>query len=148
MSDWIAISPSSGSGFVDAAKRLAIAKEPRRRERLHQVRKELNARPSGGRTIDELQGSVATHVLLDLVGQGWDVRVQRNTVSVRTPADQTPSKDRVRRVHLQERDAQVRDRSVREFVERMERRRLTSKGWHSIFPVMRDGRDLRDKLAA
>jgi hypothetical protein len=148
MSEWLAISPSPGAEFIRAAKRLVIADEARRRERLHQLRKALNATPSGPKTTVDLEARVATHVLLDLVGQGWSVRVERDEVSIRMPAAQAPSKDRVRRVHLQERDARLRETSVREFVERMERRRLTSKGWHSIFSLMRDGRDLRDKLAA
>jgi len=148
MTEWIAISPSPGAAFVRAAKRLAVADEPRRRERLHQLRKALNATPAGAKTTTDLHSGVATHILLDLVGQGWSVRVEHDEVFVRMPAIQAPSKERVRRVHLQERDAQLREKGVREFVERMERRRLTSKGWHSIFSVMRDGRDLRDKLAA
>jgi hypothetical protein len=36
--------------------------------------------------------------------------------------------------------------SVTDFVKKMERRRLHGKEWHSIFSVMRDGRDLAEKL--
>ena len=42
MSEWLAISPSPGAEFVRAAKRLVVADEARRRERLHQLRKALN----------------------------------------------------------------------------------------------------------
>lgn len=147
MSNWITIA-SPGATLISAAKRLATDDEERRRERLHAIRKQLRAHPAAAKTTEELHSSVATQVLLDLVGRGWTVRVERNAVSVRMPASDLPSKEAVRRVHLQERDAQLRDRSVREFVERMERRRLTKTGWHSIFSLMRDGRDLRDKLAA
>lgn len=145
---WITITPSPGPEFVRAAKRLAVADDERRRERLHQLRKQLNGTVAGTRSKNALRASVATHILLDLVGQGWHVRVERGDVGLRPPESSVPSKDRVRRLHLHERDAQLRERSVREFVERMERRRLTAKGWHSIFSLIRDGRDLRDKLAA
>jgi len=149
MNEWVPIAPSPGESFTRAAKRLATDDESRRRERLHQLRKELHATPSGVKTTDELQARVATHVLLDLIGQGWRVRVTRNEVFLRAPEQGTgPSKERVRSVHLQERDAKLRDPSVRDFIDQMERRRQTSMGWHSIFSVMRDGRDLRDKLAS
>jgi hypothetical protein len=108
----------------------------------------LHAASAAVKTTAQLEARFTIHVLLDLVGQGWMVRADRDGVWLRPPDKVLPSRDRVRRVHLQERDAQLQDASVREFVERMERRRLTKTGWHSIFSVMRDGRDLRDKLAA
>lgn len=56
-------------------------------------------------------------------------------------------KERVRRGHLIERDAKLANRAVTEFVRGMERQRLTPKGWHSIFSVMRDGVELSERLA-
>ncbi len=58
------------------------------------------------------------------------------------------SKEIVRKGHLIERDEQLREPSVAEFVRGMERRRLTSQGWHSIYSVMRDGRQLAQALAS
>src|SRR5258706_7192936 len=138
MSEWLPIAGVVGEDVIRAAKRLATDDEVRRRERLHSIRKELHATAAAGRTTTQLAGSVTIHVLLDLVGQGWAVRVARGTVSLRPPDAVQPSKEHVQRVHLLERDAQLRDVRTREFVDRMERRRLTSKGWHSIFSVMRD----------
>ena len=42
----------------------------------------------------------------------------------------------------------LRDRSVSQFVQTMERRQLTKKGWHSIFSLMRNGRQLATSLGA
>src|SRR5262249_52781865 len=55
-------------------------------------------------------------------------------------------KSHIRRGHLLERDLQLKEPSVREFIARMEQRRLSPTGWHSIFSLMRDGRDLAEKL--
>jgi len=148
MSEWLPITAAVDEQVLRAAKRLSTFDEERRRERLHAIRKELHAAGEATKTTAELEARVTIHVLLDLVGQGWAVLADRDSVWVRPPEPGLPSRERVRRVHLQERDAQLRDPSVREFVERMERRRLTKAGWHSIFSVMRDGRDLRDRLAA
>jgi hypothetical protein len=49
---------------------------------------------------------------------------------------------------LVERNAQLRDPAVVDFIQSIERRRLTKKGWHSIFSVMRDGGELAPSLRA
>jgi hypothetical protein len=89
-------------------------------------------------------------VILDLVAQGWSLQVKSGQVFVRSPlklnGTPTDEKDRIRRGHLLERDSQLGKKSVADFVKGMERRRLTKTGWHSIFSVMRDGRELADKL--
>src|SRR5262249_40186996 len=54
----------------------------------------------------------------------------------------------VRRSQLVERNAQLRDPSVIDFIESMERRHLTKKGWHSIFSLMCDGAQLAQSLGA
>jgi hypothetical protein len=55
-------------------------------------------------------------------------------------------KARIRQAHLIDRDAQITEPSVKEFVGSMEKRRLTARGWHSIFSLMRDGEDLARTL--
>jgi hypothetical protein len=45
-----------------------------------------------------------------------------------------------------ERDAQLHEGPVQEFVRSMEQRRLTNNAWHSIFSLMRDGRELATTL--
>ncbi len=55
-------------------------------------------------------------------------------------------KAKTRRRHLLARDLQLKETSVRDFIRGMEKRRLTSKGWQSIFSVMRDGSELKKLL--
>jgi len=45
-----------------------------------------------------------------------------------------------------ERDSQLRTPAVRVFVQGMEQRRLSKQGWTSVFSIMRDGRELAQKL--
>lgn len=101
-------------------------------------------------SLGALRSALFRHVLLDLCSQGWSVAVTRKWVRLR-PNDTSnegpeQAKERIRKQHLQERDAQLREPSVREFIKQMERRRLTPQGWHSIFSVMRDGEELARKL--
>jgi hypothetical protein len=101
-------------------------------------------------SIEEIRLRLVNNVVLDLVAQGWQLKVEGNHVQIRNPLQHSDSpaseKERVRRGHLLERDAQLGKRSVADFVRSMERRRLTKRGWHSIFSVMRDGRELSEKL--
>lgn len=99
-------------------------------------------------TVEQLKLLVSLHVLADLVAQGWTFTIAQNAVELRMDdTDQSlRSKDQVRRRHLLERDNQLREPAVREFVRSMERRRLTSTGWHSVFSLMRDGRQLAEEL--
>lgn len=94
----------------------------------------------------------ACSVVLDVVAQGWEVAVVRGTITLRSPqvANISPVdlKQRIRAGHLLERDAQLRQPSVREFIKSMEQRRLVKRGWVSIFSLMRDGRDLAPTLEA
>ena len=55
-------------------------------------------------------------------------------------------KAQIRAAHLIERDAQLCQPSVRRFIRDMERRRLHRGAWHSIFSLMRDGRELAERL--
>ena len=99
--------------------------------------------------IDQLKLTFACHVLIDLQIQGWTISVEDGVVlRERTEGieSQHESKSRIRNQHLEERNAQLREESVVEFVRSMERRRLTPKGWHSIFSVMRDGEELAESL--
>jgi hypothetical protein len=104
----------------------------------------------GPATTDDLKLALVKNVLLDLSLQGWTLsltpeglQLNERPASVETVAD---SKERIRNQHLQERNAQLRESSVIEFINSMERNRLTAKGWHSIFSVMRDGDELASSL--
>jgi len=106
----------------------------------------LNSCPSN----DTLALVLSLYVVADLVAQGWSLCAVGSTVTLAYSATQDNggirSKDAVRKNHLVERDSQLREPAVAEFIRAMERRRLTSKGWHSINSLMRDGRDLADRL--
>lgn len=96
-------------------------------------------------TIDELRLMLVSNLLLDLALHGWSVENRRSKIVLLPPDehDESPvlQKDRIRQKHLIERDAQLSEPSVQEFIKGMERRRLTSKGWHSIYSVIRDGEE-------
>lgn len=99
-------------------------------------------------TAEHLKLLVSLHVVADLVAQGWTFNVTPLALELRMDdTDETlRSKDQVRRRHLLERDNQLREPATREFVRNMERRRLTPKGWQSVFSLMRDGRQLAEDL--
>lgn len=93
----------------------------------------------------------ACHVLRDLARQGWVVHAADGRVDVQPPATETDShaeKARVRRQELIKRDEQLDQPSVRRFIAEMERPREFRGSFVSICSLMRDGRELADKLAA
>lgn len=116
---------------------------------VQRLRAEL-AGVDGPRNAEELQLCFVKSLTLDLLAQGWSVNVSDSKVLMLPPSNETEStaavKEQIRKAHLLERDAQLREPSVTEFIASMERRRLTAQGWHSIFSVMRDGRDLSARL--
>lgn len=96
---------------------------------------------------------VCVAVLCDLRGQGWMFRVvdgsiqaAKSSVGHESPAAE---KMRVRAGLLFERDSQLREPAVRQFIARMERRRRGPSGeWVSIYNLMRDGKELASALRA
>jgi hypothetical protein len=93
---------------------------------------------------------VAFTMLADLQQQGWTIRVSQSGIWGQRPQTHTCSpeaeKNRLRTSHLHERNNQLRQPATREFIRKMERPRLTEKGWMSIFSLMRDGREFADRL--
>lgn len=55
-------------------------------------------------------------------------------------------KAKTRRRHLRARDTQLKEPSVADFIRSMEKRKLTNKGWNSIFSLMRDSGELKKQL--
>ena len=104
------------------------------------------ARPS----VAELKQMFLCNLVLDLVAHGWSIGFSKNEIRLQTRPNFEESsdaaKERIRARHLLERDAQLREPSVREFIVSMESRRLTTKGWHSIYSVMCDGQKLEKCL--
>jgi hypothetical protein len=97
-------------------------------------------------TSDELRLMLVSNLLLDLALHGWSVESRHSQIELLPPDKHDESrvlqKDRIRQKHLIERDAQLSEPSVQEFIKGMQRRRLTRKGWHSIYSVIRDGEEL------
>lgn len=99
---------------------------------------------------DNLALKFAQSLVLDLVAQGWQLTVDESEVFASPPNIEAETKDVAKQIirnsHLIGRDAQLRETSVQDFIRGMERRRLTKKGWFSIYSLMRDGKDLAERL--
>ena len=93
---------------------------------------------------------VCISVFYDLRVQGWAFHVEAQQIWGSLPESHPESplleKRRIREAHLFERDCQLRIPAVREFVRGMERQHIGPNGWGSIFSLLRDGRELGDKL--
>jgi hypothetical protein len=104
----------------------------------------------GPATTDDLKLALVINALLDLNLQGWALSITPDGLHLNerpaSPETLAVAKERIRKRHLQERNAQLRESAVTEFINSMERNRLTKKGWHSIFSVMRDGDELACSL--
>ncbi|HEX5759537.1 MAG TPA: Druantia anti-phage system protein DruA [Thermoanaerobaculia bacterium] len=98
----------------------------------------------------KLRTRLAQSILLDLVGQGWQVQFSNGNAAIQAPRTQGESpeqtKKRIRQAHFIDRDLQLQQPAVQAFIRSMEQRRLTEYGWHSIFSLMRDGRELASAL--
>jgi hypothetical protein len=104
-------------------------------------------KPRKAEQEEELQLLATLSVVIDLLTQGWRIS-NSDPVILELPewSSIEEEKARIRLAHLIDRDAHMTELAVKEFVRGMEKRRLTSRGWHSIFSVMRDGEELAQKL--
>lgn len=94
---------------------------------------------------------VCVSVLCDLALQGWQLSLTTNAIRATPPVSGTDAlaeKERVRAAHHVERDRQLAKPATRRFIQGIERRRLTARGWKSISSLMRDGSELSASLAA
>lgn len=115
---------------------------------VNKFRKELFNSDTLLRT-NELELKLTCSIVLDLIAQGWELQVKNNSVLIIAPhqnGKMYAAKEMVRTGHLLGRDAQLREKSVVEFIRGMECRRLHKTQWHSIFSLMRDGQELSDLL--
>ncbi len=117
---------------------------------ISKVRSSL-CRLAGELARDSQECRVVISVLCDLAAQGWQVQSATGGIRIKRPTgdngvDQEAERRRVRESHAVERDVQLRQRSVRQFIRTMETQQLGPKGWGTIFSLMRDGRDLADAL--
>jgi hypothetical protein len=146
------LSRSSQNRFLQFCRLVAQglrAVEVPRATVLDKFRKDLSKDDYKLLNTDQVKLHFVSRVILDLIYQGWELEVNGTRVKIRSlqPRDAPhATKDRVRAGHLLGRNAQLRERSVIEFIRGMERRHLHSKGWRSIFSLMRDGRELSEKI--
>jgi hypothetical protein len=102
-----------------------------------------------GDLYDQPMLAAAAHTLIDLVDQGWTVKMVKHGPLLAPPwthGDRATEKARIRRQEHLRRDEQLRKPSVRHFVEGMERAHQHGNRLVSIFDVMRDGRELAAAL--
>ncbi|HUC79466.1 MAG TPA: Druantia anti-phage system protein DruA [Flavisolibacter sp.] len=136
----------------NARKATVKASIEQRMQFLTQERERVNSTYNGKKFHSYADLLFLQNLLLDLLAQDWQLVVQRDKVRVELETleegdrDLDQEKNKTRRRHLLARDLQLKIPSVAEFIKSMERRRLTTKGWHSIFSVMRDGIQLRNVL--
>jgi Domain of unknown function (DUF4338) len=139
--------------FCRALAKMVKGAEPGTRHRaLEKAREQIQGKLGGTASKAKVSLNFACSIAVDMVAQGWEIAVNGDVVSVKAPRTEgvTPEelKQRVREGHLLERDAQLREGSVREFIRTMEQQRLGPKGWVSIFSLMREGRELAIQLRA
>jgi uncharacterized protein DUF4338 len=111
---------------------------------------ETRARKNRVTVADRQRVRVCASVLFDLAEHGWQIRLTRRGIDIASPqtaVSPLDEKERVRAAHLIERNSQLSQPATMQFVRNMERRRLTKRGWKSIFSLMRDGRSFADQLA-
>lgn len=114
------------------------------------LRRDVEQRSMGIASDEELKLLVSKSLLLDLADQGWVIQAEDEGLSIVPPTgsngDRMAEKERIRQAQLVERDAHLSRRQTQEFVAFMEQRRLTKGDWHSIYSLMRDGRELASEL--
>ena len=107
-------------------------------------------KPTKAQVQEELELLASLSVTIDLIAQGWRIITISPAVVIEFANGFSPEaeKERIRHVHLIDRDDQLRQPATRAFIKGMEKKRLTKKGWHSIYSVMRDGESLARDLSA
>lgn len=93
--------------------------------------------------------AAAARTAIDLVDQGWTVRVGKSGAVFSPPSvdrDRETEKARIRRQEHLRRDEQLAKGSVRRFIQNMERTHQHRDRLVSVFNLMRDGRELADAL--
>jgi len=153
---WTSLKPplrsaASNKSFLEFARALAkLQRGPGSDEQLSQAREDFAASTRACGYVDQQALLAAGLILSDLAIQGWQIRVRGQSATVSPPAAQTndriAEKARIRQQELVKRDAQLRQTSVQTFVRSMERTRLFGSRFVSIFSLMRDGRELAERL--
>ena len=158
---WTDLTPSlqeeSQARYVALARSLTRAAKRRSSHEdeddpVEQVRQDFVVSVQSTRSAERQPLYAAGLVLVDLCAQGWSIRARKQVVQVHPPNeltdDRPAEKIRIRQQELVKRDAQLRQPATRKFIQSMERTRLHDGRFVSVFSLMRDGRELADKLTA
>jgi hypothetical protein len=102
-------------------------------ELIHRLRSKVLisvSKPTKAQLREELYLIGALSVTIDLIAQGWRVVTTSPDVVIEFVNGFAPEveKERIRHVHLIDRDEQLRQPATRSFIKGMEKRRLTAKG--------------------
>lgn len=152
---WTALAPplsssASQTAFMEHAHALAKARRAAHTdEAIENARSAFVVEVAACRRGDRQALLAAGLVMTDLATQGWTVRVRGGSVEIRPPdpiTDPLAEKARIRRQELVKRNAQLREPSVRRFLDSMERQRLHVGRYVSVYSLMRDGRELAGGL--
>jgi hypothetical protein len=132
------------------AQTFKTATDATRNQAIEEARTEVQSLASHLTDKPRLALILACSIIIDMVAQGWRLKPKPRAMHICTPdfgaETREESKRRIRAGHLLERDMQLRQSSVGEFIRGMEQRRLGPTGWVSVFSLMRDGRELAAKL--
>jgi hypothetical protein len=142
--------------FLDFCKKIKKAVNGKnityRTERLIKEKEEVNGKYSGKGFHANTDLAFIENLILDLLLQDWELVIKRDKIQLELETLEEQDKNletekaKTRRRHLLARDVQLREPSVTEFIRNIEKRRLTSQGWHSVYSVMRDGSELKNAL--
>jgi hypothetical protein len=122
-----------------------------RNQLLERVRKRLGSHRPRRPSKDDQRLLTAANILVDLGKQGWMVNVENGVLQIARPTnplDPEAERQHIRQQLHAERDEQLRQESVRIFIKSMETNRFYGGKSVSVFSLMRDGRDLAQKLRA
>jgi hypothetical protein len=99
--------------------------------------------------MDSLKLDSAGSIMLDLTRQGWGIKVANKDIRISAPSASDDIASERQRIQAQERlrSSEVLDKkSTRSFITGMESPKLYKDEFVSIFSLMRDGRDLSEKI--
>jgi hypothetical protein len=125
-----------------------------RDEYLAMERRAINALHKGKKFHPRSDLYFMKSLIVDLLRQDWELTIRGEKITIHfaevIDPEQDPEKGKAmtRRRHLLGRNEQLQEKSVAEFISTIERKKLTNKGWFSIFSLMRDGNELAQQLRA
>lgn len=139
--------------FAHELKRVLSRRTPEQKYDILANQKEKTITLNGGKNFHKNTDLIfCESLLIDLLLQDWELKIKNDKIKLELYiADEVgknalEEKAKTRRRHLLARDTQLNEPSVKEFICGMEKRRLTNKGWHSIYSLMRDGKELTEEL--